>query len=164
MNTTESDLMDRLLADWAAECPTLDAKAMAVIGRIIRLGRRYEKDAAEALRPFRLPYTDFDILATLRRNGAPYELTPGQLGDAVLLSSGAMTAALDRLQQAALITRHDSPTDRRIKTARLTPTGKRLSKKAAAARFATATAATTGLTERESEQLTRLLKKLTDTQ
>ena len=159
--TTESpDLMDELMRQWASECPDFDTTAMAVVGRIMRLGRLYEKQAAAALRPFGLPYTDFDILATLRRSGAPYELTPGQLGSAVLLTSGAMTAALDRLTAAGLITRHARPGDRRVKSAKLTAAGKRLAKKAASARFNVAAASVESLRPTDRKQLATLLKQL----
>ncbi|MEO0346336.1 MAG: MarR family transcriptional regulator [Pseudomonadota bacterium] len=159
--TTESqDLMDELMRQWASECPDFDTAAMAVVGRIMRLGRLYEKQAAAALRPFGLPYTDFDILATLRRSGAPYELTPGELGSAVLLTSGAMTAALDRLTTAELITRHARPEDRRVKSAKLTAAGRRLARKAASARFDVAAQSVEALRASDRKQLATLLKRL----
>lgn len=148
------------MSEWAAESPELDASAMRVVGRIIRLGRQFEKDASGALKPLGLPYTEFDIIATLRRSGAPYELTPGQLGQAVLLTSGAMTAALDRLEQSGLITRHASETDRRVKTAKLTASGKKLALKAAKARFDVAALALDGLSSQQRKTLAKLLKEL----
>ncbi|MEM7763362.1 MAG: MarR family transcriptional regulator [Pseudomonadota bacterium] len=158
--SNNNSLMDTLVAEWARECPDLDASAMAVVGRIMRLGQRFEREAAAALKPLGLAYTDFDILATLRRSGAPYTLTPGQLGDAVLLTSGAMTAALERLEKAGLISRHTSATDRRSKAARLTKTGQRLAKKAAAARFDIAAQSVASLPARSRQQLIALLDKL----
>ncbi|MEL7302577.1 MAG: MarR family transcriptional regulator, partial [Pseudomonadota bacterium] len=95
------------------------------------------------------------------RSGAPFELTPGQLGSAVLLTSGAMTAALDRLTAAGLITRHARPEDRRVKSAKLTAAGKRLAKKAASARFDIAAQSLGALRASDRRQLAALLKRLT---
>ncbi|MEL7296624.1 MAG: MarR family transcriptional regulator [Pseudomonadota bacterium] len=163
MKQANSDsLMDTLVTEWAQECPDLDASAMAVVGRIMRLGQRFENEATRALKPLGIAYTDFDILATLRRSGSPYTLTPGQLADAVLLTSGAMTAALERLEKAGLISRHTSTTDRRSKAARLTNAGKKLAKNAAAARFDIATQAVASLPARSHHQLIALLDKLGD--
>ncbi len=157
---TKPDLMDRLVSEWGEEAPDLEANAMQIIGRIIQLGRRFEKDAARALKPFGLQYTDFDIVATLRRTGAPYELTPGQLGKSVLLTSGAMTAALDRLEYAGLVTRHSSEIDRRVKSAKLTKAGRELAVKAATARFAAANDAIKDVSTSSRKSLARALREL----
>ncbi|MFK8031298.1 MAG: MarR family winged helix-turn-helix transcriptional regulator [Gammaproteobacteria bacterium] len=151
------DLMDVLVSDWTKECPELDPSAMLLVGRIMRLGRKFETQATEVLKPLGLSYTEFDIIATLRRSGVPYELTPGQLGGAVLLTSGAMTAALDRLEKARFITRHVSRSDRRVKTAKLTTSGKRVSLKAATARFNAASDAISELSEKQRDSLAQLL-------
>lgn len=159
-HTEHSDLIDRLIKEWGEESSDLNPAAMSIIGRIMRLGRKFENDAANALKPFGLHYTDFDIIATLRRSGEPYELTPGELGKAVLLTSGAMTAALDRLQNAGLLTRHASRRDRRVKSAKLTSKGQRLALEAAEARFHAAEQALSGLSKSEQRQMISLLKKL----
>jgi len=159
-NQQPDDLIEQLSREWARECPELDTQAMLIIGRIMRLGRQYEKEASEALKPFDLPYTDFDIIATLRRSGPPYELTPGALSKSVLLTSGAMTAALDRLQGAELITRHASDVDRRVKTARLTTKGQQLAKTAAEARFEAADKAVSVLSSSARQDLKRILRQL----
>lgn len=157
---SNTDLMEHLVAQWEDECPELDASAMRIVGRIIRAGRRFEKEAASALKPLGLPYTEFDILATLRRGGSPYEMTPGQLGEAVLLTSGAMTAALDRLENSGFITRHASESDRRVKTAKLTRAGKNIALKAAKARFAAANEAIGELSAQQRDSLAKLLLML----
>ncbi|MEL6360910.1 MAG: MarR family transcriptional regulator [Pseudomonadota bacterium] len=156
----EHDLMERLVSEWTKECPDLDAEAMKIVGRIMRLGRRFEKEAAQALKPFKLPYTDFDIIATLRRSGPPYEMTPGQLGTAVLLTSGAMTAALDRLESANFITRHASQSDRRVRSARLTQDGQDIAAKAAKARFKAAEDTIRELPASKRQALANLLLSL----
>jgi len=134
---------------------------MAVIGRILHLGDLLEARANKALKPFELRYTDFDVLATLRRSGKPYELTPTQLRKAVLMTSGAMTACLDRLEAANYIARRPNPNDRRGTYVRLTPNGTKLVDKAAAKRFAEAKRALTVLTPEEAELVAPILAKLT---
>ena len=152
--------MDELVRQWRDECPELDASAMQVVGRIIRLGRMFEAQAGAALKPFDLPYTDFDIIATLRRSGKPYALTPGELSRAVLLTSGAMTAALGRLERAGLIRRLADSSDRRIKAAQLTAAGKRLARKAAAVRFEVARDALQGLSTPGRTALAKTLRSI----
>src|SRR5580698_2804653 len=98
------DRIDQILAQWAQERPELDTRAMGLIGRIQR--------TAAALRP-RLDRThdtsglqgdSFDVLASLRRSGAPYQLSPTHLYREMMLSSGAMTNRIDRLERAGLVT------------------------------------------------------------
>lgn len=156
----DDDRIDRLLAEWRAERPELDAAAMAVVGRLLSIGRRLEARANIALRPLGLHYTDLDVLATLRRGGRPYRRTPTELRDSVLITSGAMTACLDRLERNGLIARIADPHDRRSSAAALTGEGRKLIDKAIAVRFAEATDALSGLSAAEGAHLAALLKKL----
>jgi MarR family len=107
----QTDRIDHLLAEWHAERPELDAAAMAVVGRLLSIGRQLEARANAVLKPLGLHYTDLDVLATLRRGGRPYRRTPTELRNFVLITSGAMTACLDRLERNALIARLDDPHD-----------------------------------------------------
>jgi DNA-binding MarR family transcriptional regulator len=154
------DRIDRLLADWQAERPELDAAAMAIVGRLLSIGRLLEARANAALKPLGLHYTDLDVMATLRRSGKPYRLTPTQLRDSVLITSGAMTACLDRLEGNGLIARVASPSDRRSSAAELTPAGRKLIDKAIVVRFREAADAVLGLSDSERVRLAALLKKL----
>ena len=153
------DLLDQLIEDWRTQCPDLDVEGMGVVGRIIHLAGRMRADAGEALAPFDLHYTDFDVLATLRRSGAPFALTPTQLMQSVLLTSGAMTATLKRLEGRGLVMRDQDAHDRRIKRVQLTQTGLSLINSAARARFQQAQTAIAPLTAEELEQLVGLLRK-----
>jgi DNA-binding MarR family transcriptional regulator len=155
-----ADRTDRLLAEWQAERPELDAAAMAVVGRLLSIGRQLEARANAALKPLGLHYTDLDVLATLRRGGRPYRRTPTELRDSVLITSGAMTACLDRLERNGLIARVADPHDRRSSAAELTTEGRKLIDKAIAVRFAEAAQAMDGLSEAEQARLATLLKKL----
>lgn len=157
----EGDLIDRLIADWVLECPEFDTSAMAIVGRIILLAQRYESAANDALKDFGLRYTEFDILATLRRTGGSHTLTPTELCSVVLLTSGAMTAALDRLEAMDLIDRVADRQDRRVKAARLTAKGVQLAEKAAQQRFNIADEAVSHMTDAQQGALSKLLRKLT---
>lgn len=143
--TTKPDLIDDLVADWRRERPGSDAEAMQIVGRMIRLGRAYEQAVSRLLRAHDMSYSDFDVLATLRRSGPPYESAPTQLQHNVLLTSGAMTACLRRLEDAGLIVREAMPDDRRRLSAKLTPKGFAMVESLIDQRFALARQSLAGL-------------------
>ncbi len=155
------DLLDSLVSDWKKERPDLDASAMLIIGRILKLSKILEKSANAALSSNDIYYTDLDVLATLRRSGKPYELTPKQLMQSVLITSGAMTALLDRLLKLELIYRSPDPLDGRIKRAGLTKKGIKVIDKAIEVRFQEADNSVGMLNEKERYLLSELLKKMT---
>lgn len=154
------DLIDSLIAQWRQERPESRPEAMHVVGRIIRLGRLYEEAVARMLRPHGLSYSDFDVLATLRRSGEPYELTPTQLQKNVLLTSGAMTACLRRLESAGFISRAAGQPDRRRVSAKLKATGYDMVESLIDRRFDLAKASMAGITPSQSADLERLLRRL----
>jgi DNA-binding MarR family transcriptional regulator len=156
------DVVDLLLKDWARERPDLDASAMAIVGRIIALGKQLENRANHVLVEFDLPYWGLDVLATLRRSGQPYRLSPSVLRRSMLISSGAMTNRLDRLESRELVRREPDPNDRRGSQIVLTTVGRRLIDRAIAARFEEAADAVAGLKRTEQAQLRTLLAKLTE--
>jgi DNA-binding MarR family transcriptional regulator len=154
------DVVDNLVADWRRENPSLRAEAMQVVGRIIRLGRLYQDQVSTLLKPHELSYSDFDVLATLRRSGHPFELTPTELQQSVLLTSGAMTACLRRLEDAQLITRRGDAEDGRRSSAKLSRRGQALVEKLIHHRFELAREELGGLSAREAAALVDLLRKL----
>lgn len=155
-----ADLIDSLVAEWRQERPGTAPEPMQVVGRIIRLARGYEEDVARMLRPHGLSYSDFDVLATLRRSGKPYELTPTQLQKNVLLSSGAMTACLRRLEAAGYVSRAAGQADRRRLSAKLTAAGVGIVERLIDARFELARASLGGLSPAQLAELERLLRRL----
>lgn len=157
---TAEDLIDRLLDDWQHERPDLDATPMSVVGRILHLGRLLETAANHSLHGTGISYSDLDVLATLRRSGAPYQLTPTSLRKSVLLTSGAMTACLNRLERSELISRSAVDGDRRSLAATLTTKGVKLIDKAIATRFEQARQVVDVLNAGERAELARLLRKL----
>lgn len=154
------DLIDQLIADWARERPELDLAGMQIVGRIMRLGRRFQDEANALLGQYGLTYSEFDLLATLRRMGQPYTQTPSQLQATVLLTSGAMTACLNRLEKKRLIERCDGTQDRRQRPARLTASGLELVEGLAAARFQLAGRQARSVEPGQRERLVALLKLL----
>ncbi|MDM1548557.1 MarR family transcriptional regulator [Empedobacter falsenii] len=156
----DKDLIDALIADWNIERPDLDVDAMQIVGRVMKLGKIFENRASLALKESGIYYTDLDVLATLRRSGKPYQLTPKQLMESVVITSGAMTALLNRLTKLELIYRAADENDGRISLAGLTEKGKKIIDEAIKKRFDEAKNSIQILNKKEQEDLSILLKKL----
>lgn len=156
------DVVDRLVDDWARETPHLDAQGLQIVGRILLLGRNYMQEASALVAPHRLTYSDWDVVATLKRSGPPYERSPEELRESVLLTSGAMTACLHRLEKTGLVVRTEDPSDGRRLAAKLTRKGHTLVDKLAPLRLAQTRQAVASLTTAERAALTALLRKLVD--
>ena len=154
------DLVDSLIQQWSIERPDLNASAMGVVGRILRLAAGLQRRGEESLAPFNLSMWQFDVLATLRRAGAPFRLSPTQLMRAVMLTSGAMTNRLDRLETAALLRREPDPADRRGLQIVLTSQGLELVDLAIVARLQDAQGVVQLLTQKERQSLEPVLRKL----
>jgi DNA-binding MarR family transcriptional regulator len=118
-----ADGVDRIIEQWAHERPDLDTGAMAVFGRIFRLARLAGDRVEKAYAAYGIGRPEFDVLATLRRAGEPYQLSPGALAASMMLSTGGTTARLDRLEKAGMVERSPSPSDRRGVLVRLTSHG-----------------------------------------
>lgn len=131
---------------------------MNVVLRLLRVGRQLDARISDVLKPHGLLYSEFDVLATLLRSGAPYELMPTELQQAVVLTSGAMTALLDRLTSKGLIQRNESKSDGRSKTASLTPKGVELANALIAVRVAEAKDACEHLRDSDQQTLADILK------
>ncbi|MGV2986539.1 MarR family winged helix-turn-helix transcriptional regulator [Vibrio sp. E150_011] len=117
------DAVDRVVAQWAKEKPDLETEPMALMGRMMRLAKYMENQVAEVHKKYDLKMGEFDVLATLRRSGTPYQLTPSELIDSMMLTSGAMTNRLDKLESKGYISRTHSEEDRRSVRVKLTSGG-----------------------------------------
>jgi len=117
------DEVDRLIAAWKRERPDLDLSPLAVLSRITRIARHLDIARRDAFAD--LETWGFDVLAALRRAGAPHQLSPGQLMQETMVTSGTMTNRLDRLEELQLITREQDPDDGRGSLVTLTKSGVR---------------------------------------
>ena len=155
-----ADSVDAILAQWQRERPDLDVSPMGIIGRMGRLAKHLERSIQETVSDFGLNGGEFDVLATLRRSGGPYQLSPTELFNALMVSSGTMTHRIDRLEQADLVKRMDDPSDRRGTLIQLTNKGFNVIEKAVEAHVANGHRLLIVLEEAEREVLAQLLSKL----
>lgn len=156
----KSDLVDKILEQWQRERPDLDASPMGVIGRMARLAKHLDRSIQGTVSEFGLNLGEFDVLATLLRSGHPYQLSPTELFNALMVSSGTMTHRIDRLERAELVKRIPDPSDRRGTLIALTDKGLSLIEQAIEAHVANAHHILSVLEESECESLTLLLRKL----
>lgn len=155
-----SDSVDRILAQWQAERPDLDPSPMGVVGRIARASARLGREVDVTLADHGLTGGSFDVLAALRRAGAPHRLSPTTLYLQLMVSSGSMTARLDKLEQAGLIERLPDPADRRGVLVGLTPAGLATVDRAVESHLANEERLLAGLTAPQRERLAGLLRRL----
>ncbi len=126
----DRDAVDRMVSEWGRAEPGLDVGALQVIGRLFRCAEYAQRAVVAALVPLGLSYADFDVLNTLRRRAVADGISPGELARSSLVTSGAMTARLDRLHRAGLVDRDVAPHDRRGVVVRLTAAGEAVSRRA----------------------------------
>src|SRR3954452_531302 len=117
------DSVDDILDQWARERPDLDATPIGVIGRLSRVSRALEARLEPVYKTHGLEPGWHDVLATLRRQGPPFQMRPTDLTSATMLTSSGMTKRLDKLEAAGLIARAPDPNDRRGTLIALTDSG-----------------------------------------
>jgi DNA-binding MarR family transcriptional regulator len=139
------DEVDDLVAGWRAERPDLDLEPLQVLSRVSRLARHLDRARRTAFAAHGLETWEFDVLSALRRQGPPYQLSPGALLRATLVTSGTMTNRIDRLAERGLVTRLPDPQDKRGVLVQLSERGKMV-----------ADAALTDLLDQEHSLLTAL--------
>lgn len=154
------DPVDAIIEQWATVRPDLDTAAMEVFGRIYRLSRAMGDRMDRAYAAYGIARGEFDVLATLRRSGEPYTLSPRQLSATLMLTTGGMTGRLDKLERAGLLRRSPDPHDRRGLQVTLTERGLRLVDEAVGAGLAVQTEALSALGTERGAQLADLLRDL----
>ncbi len=117
------DAVDAILAQWHRERPDLDVGPMGPIGRIKRCTALLQRRLDDTFAEFGLSYWEFDMLATLRRSGAPYCLAPTTLFSTLMVTSGTMTHRMQKLEAAGFVARLPNPEDARSMLVQLTPAG-----------------------------------------
>ncbi len=160
VQVTDGDRIDGARAEWAAERPDLDTSPMDVIGRILRAAHLADALIRNALRREGLDRGGFDVLATLRRGGPPYRLTPTRLYDELVLTSGAVTHRIDALERAGLVERLPDRTDRRSTLVGLTANGATVIDRAMATHMQCEQAMIASLPAADRQALADLLRKL----
>ena len=160
---TKKDRAASAADQWNRELPGLNTDPMVALGRLGEATQRIRKDYLEPnFAAHGLKAGEFDVLATLRRSGPPYALTPTDLYQNAMISSGGMTARADRLEKAGLVERRPHPTDRRALTIGLTEQGRVLIDRVLPDHVAAQERATAGLSGAELNALSDLLRKLID--
>ena len=160
MPPRENDEVDRIVDAWSAQRPDLDFSPLQVLSRVDRLSRHLDRARREAFRRSELEPWEWDVLSALRRAGEPYQLSPKQLLQQTLVSSGTMTNRIDRLVERGLVTRQTDPNDGRGILVEMSPAG--LTRvDAAITRLVDAEAELLkGLPTAEQRRLAALLRKL----
>jgi DNA-binding MarR family transcriptional regulator len=152
------DHLDFIQDQWKREKPELDTHAMAMIGRLYRLTHFLRTEVDNCHKAFGLRAGEFDVLATLLRSGEPWRLTPTVLFQSAMLSSGAMTNRLNRLEEAGLIRRIPDADDRRSLQVELTTQGKEKIDSAIEAHVSCLQQLAGSLSEQQGESLNTILK------
>lgn len=149
----------RILEQWRRERPDLDVTSMGLTGRLKRIARIIQGEMEPVFAAHGLNLASFDVLATLRRSGEPYALSPGDLIASTMVTSGTMTNRIDQLVKRGLVERSDNPEDGRSVLIRLTKPGFRLVDRAVSQHVANLDRLTAPLTESEFRRLDRLLER-----
>jgi len=155
-----SDEVDEIVARWQSERPDLDVSPLQVLSRVSRLARHLDRARRAAFAAHGLEIWEFDVLSALRRQGPPYQLSPGALLRATLVTSGTMTNRIDRLTAKGLVSRRPDPMDKRGVLVQLTEAGLTTADNAFAELLAGEEALLTGLDAGQQEQLAGLLRIL----
>ncbi|CAL9464830.1 hypothetical protein SUDANB95_02698 [Actinosynnema sp. ALI-1.44] len=118
-----ADAVADVVAQWQRERPDVDFGPIAVVGRLMRLSRLWDKEIKDSLARHGVDPGEFDVLGTLRRSGEPYRLSAGEILDASLVTSGAITLRIDRMEAKGLVERVRDRDDRRVVRVQLTAKG-----------------------------------------
>jgi len=159
MSKEPLDRVDHILAQWRRERPDLDVEPMALLGRLNRLTTHLAREVETVLLKHGLSSSAFDVLATLRRSGSPYRLSPGDLLAMTMVSSGTMTNRIDQLEKAGFVKRIHNPNDRRSVLISLTEPGLSIVEEAVGAHVENQHRLVASLSEEERTTLNQLLKR-----
>jgi DNA-binding MarR family transcriptional regulator len=159
MGQDASDAVDRIVEQWAEVRPDVDFSPIEVVGRVSRLSRLIDRHLGRNFGEHGLQDWGYDVLATLRRNGAPYELTAGDLVAQTMVTTGAMTNRIDRLQDLGYVERRPGA-DRRTVIVRLTDAGRAKVDEVVASHMATERDLLGALTPDQQGELAALLRTL----
>jgi len=157
--SNSGDRVDVIQAEWRRERPDLDPSPQRVIGRLHRVGALLTERLTERYRAFGLTEGEFDVLASLRRAGAPYERVAGDLADHTMITTGGLSKRVDRLEERGLVRRRVEASDARRRIVHLTNDGKRLIDSAFTAHLDNERALLAQLGEEDSALLEQVLTR-----
>lgn len=156
----KEDEIDRIVGEWNRERPGLDVSPTHVLQRITRIYLLQSSSFADVFSHFGLTFGEYEVLAALVRSGPPHQMTPTQLVGALVLSSGAMTNRIDRVEAAGLVRRLPDPADRRGTLVALTDRGRTVVDEAVRAHLENEERLLSTLSAGERRKLADLLRKL----
>ena len=156
----QEDSIDRMIARWAPHLPAIDLEVETIVQRVQKLQRYIRRRMDETLADVGLSWSEWEVLGQLRLSGEPYTSSPGKLAEHEQLSSGAMTARLDRLEERGFIRRLPDPDDRRGVLVELAQAGHNAWLEAVDAQAVKEAAVAGALTKQERDQLNKLLRKV----
>ena len=156
------DRVDGIVEQWRIERPDLEVATIGLFGRMARLDFHVRRALESSLAAYGLNLSGFDVLATLRRAGSPYALSPCEIMDSTMISSGAVTNRIDQLEKSGLVARETNPRDRRGAVVSLTPSGLAKVEAALQAYVRTQARLVAVLEEGELRAFDGLLRKLLD--
>jgi DNA-binding MarR family transcriptional regulator len=154
------DVVAGIVEQWAHERPDLDPSPMLIVGRLQRLAQLADSRLRPPFAAEDLANGDFDVLAALRRAGAPFRVRPVELSRSLLVTTGAITKRLDRLGALGLVERESADDDGRGKLVRLTPAGVATADRLIAVHLDNERQLVGGLSAAERDQLGALLARL----
>lgn len=155
-----TDVVDQIVAQWERERPDLDPSPMAIFGRVARIFALQRLAQSKVHRPYGLNHASFDVLANLRRSGAPHRKTATSLAESSMISTGGMTFRVDGLEADGLLRRVRDEGDRRVVHAELTPKGLELIDRAIEDHVDMLARLLDSLSPEERDQLATLLARL----
>jgi DNA-binding MarR family transcriptional regulator len=154
------DHVDVILEQWRRELPDVDPSPMGVVGRISRLAQLLQDQLEPVFAEHGLNGGEFDVLAALRRSGAPFRLAPAALSRSLMVTSGGLTKRLKSLEAAGVVDRIPHAADRRSSLVQLTPKGKKLVETVVHAHLENEKRLLAGLDARSRRQLSELLRRM----
>ncbi|HHR5877722.1 MarR family winged helix-turn-helix transcriptional regulator [Providencia alcalifaciens] len=157
------DRIDKITQQWERERPDLDISAMGLIGRLGNVAHHLTREMEKVFTQFGLNRSSFDVLATLRRAGAPYTLTPSDMLATLMVTSGTMTNRIDQLEKAGYVVRHVNPDDGRGFLVSLTEEGLELINRVVTAHTENQSRLVASLSHDEQQALNQLLRTFLNT-
>jgi DNA-binding MarR family transcriptional regulator len=156
----ERDAVDDIVDQWAREQPDMQVGSIDVVARILRIAKLITDERRRTLASLGTDVATLDLLATLRRSGPPYRMSPSEIGRNCLVSGGAVTQRVARAEAAGLVEVARTDSGRRTVTVELTPKGHQCTERNISALIGRERDLIADLGDQERERLVELLREL----